>query len=608
MPSILAPKTPPSREFIRRTPILASTPEQPTSSWNRSGATSHAAAAVAFILLIGTVTRLAHLAFIDRDVPYRLGGLYAEFARQIAAEGYRLPHRIPFYTDGGIPFAYPPLPFYVEAVLLNTLLLPKFLVVNLLPVSIALVALPSFYFLTRQVGLPAETRLGALLAYATMPAAFIEQIEAGGLAEASGSLSLIWLAISLAWAHRQASTRSYASVAVAWAFCIVGSPGSAYASAPTVLLFAVLDLWRPGQPVRRRSLCLLGASGALAAMLSAPFWLTVIVNHGVQIFMSTFASEHADRLPKILLSLAQFDFLFLTGDYTGHYWWDVVLAAGGILTLYRRKWFPFAWFIILRIIPREGYWMAAIPGSLLVGMAIAEFRSLIVNNFVTSCQKGPTRPLATAVVILLMCLNLFVTDARLIKGMIDGTEDIGWQPAIGSQPSREALAAMNWLRDSTPVGSRFIVLARDQVREWVPHVAQRTVLNMPFGSEWEPDERRKIVRLEGLLKGCRDLRCVLSSVTEILGYQEVHVYIEKNRLDDLSSGASGQDARRAMFQLLWENGEVAVGRLRMPDPRTGADRSPARHGSHAWAGRFSADRHGGWLACGSECRRPAAPG
>src|SRR4030095_15440901 len=96
----------------------------------------------ALILLTGVVIRCTHLFLIDLvHEPFRLGGLFVAFADEIAARNFRLPINIPYYSAGGIPFAYPPLGFYFEAILLK--LFPKqiFAIANLLPPFVSILAL-----------------------------------------------------------------------------------------------------------------------------------------------------------------------------------------------------------------------------------------------------------------------------------------------------------------------------------------------------------------------------------------------------------------------------------------------------------------------------------
>ncbi len=149
------------------------------------------------VTLLAIYIRIAHLFRVPSNAPFRLGGLFYEFSQQIIANGYALPKTIPFYSAGGIPFVYPPLGFYVQALIVDLFSPPRFWTVNWLPPLVAALAVPSFYFLLRKLTDDQNLILGALLAYAMMPAAFVNQIEAAGLAEAFGTLTLIWYAYFL---------------------------------------------------------------------------------------------------------------------------------------------------------------------------------------------------------------------------------------------------------------------------------------------------------------------------------------------------------------------------------------------------------------------------
>jgi len=112
--------------------------------------TSNEKIVVVFVILLGAIFRFLHFLIVDVTLPFRGGGLFLEFSQQISAHHYRLPSHIPFYTDVGIPFGYPPLPFYVEAILLDIFPLSEFVVANLLPPIISVVSLPFFYLLIRE--------------------------------------------------------------------------------------------------------------------------------------------------------------------------------------------------------------------------------------------------------------------------------------------------------------------------------------------------------------------------------------------------------------------------------------------------------------------------
>ncbi|MFC6737073.1 hypothetical protein ACFQEQ_12595, partial [Halolamina salina] len=75
-------------------------------------------------------------------------GLYLRIADAIAANGYAPPARIAGYTAEGVPFAYPPLQFYVLAVLLDLGADPVALA-RVLPSVGVLAALVPVYLLAR---------------------------------------------------------------------------------------------------------------------------------------------------------------------------------------------------------------------------------------------------------------------------------------------------------------------------------------------------------------------------------------------------------------------------------------------------------------------------
>lgn len=152
---------------------------------------------VGFLFLVGSIFRLISIAYVGVNSPFIMGGLFAEFSQQLVNNNYSLPAQIPYYSDGGIPFAYPPLPFYIKAILINIFSIPKFTVVNVLPAFITLLTLPSFYILIRVIKFEYWTRMAIFAAFAIYPNAFREQIEGKGLAEAFGTLSIIWFMISL---------------------------------------------------------------------------------------------------------------------------------------------------------------------------------------------------------------------------------------------------------------------------------------------------------------------------------------------------------------------------------------------------------------------------
>ena len=73
---------------------------------------------VILIFLVGLLVRIFPLIMMEfpTEVPYNGGGLYYHFSETILENNFAYPRIIPYYTDNGIPFAYPPLLFYLIAI------------------------------------------------------------------------------------------------------------------------------------------------------------------------------------------------------------------------------------------------------------------------------------------------------------------------------------------------------------------------------------------------------------------------------------------------------------------------------------------------------------
>jgi len=194
---------------------------------------------VAIIFTIGILLRVVHLFYLPRGIPFDRGGLYYEFALQISQANFHFPVTIPFYTNGGLPFAYPPLVFFIEAAIIRVFNPDKFLLVNILPLIFVVITLFAFFGLTRKI-FPQNKLLQvvSLLAFAILPNAYQQQIQAGGVVEAFGTVIVIlymYLTISLQFTK----VWDFILIGFIGGLCVWSSPGSAYASVYLFLALAI---------------------------------------------------------------------------------------------------------------------------------------------------------------------------------------------------------------------------------------------------------------------------------------------------------------------------------------------------------------------------------
>ena len=112
-----------------------------------------------------------------------------------------------------------------------------------------------------------------------------------------------------------------------------------------------------------------------------------------------------------------------------------------------------------------------------------------------------------------------------------------------------------------PADSKFVMLVSGPVEEWLPHLAWRTVLNGLWGSEWEPEDQIQITSLRGQLAKCQHLECVRNSVEDEMGYGEVYLYAELDKLPKLDVNHVDEESNASVLETLWQERGIVMGRL-----------------------------------------------
>jgi len=508
-----------------------------SSAQNESQRTQHLAAGL--LCFCGALLRFVPLMFINPKLPHDLGGLFLEFSLQIAEGGLRLPHRISFYSGGGIPFAYPPLPFYFEAFVLHLLPVSEIAVGNVLPLLIGSASLPLFWWLTGQLRLPSTVRMTALLVYALTPSVFLDQISSAGLAESFGSVAVILLAIALLHAVRKETIAAGLIAGVAWAFCILSSPGSAYASVLIVAIFSWDKLLRGSYcKIKGRALISAITMGGTALALSAPYWLTVLLRHGSRVFSMSFGAQHGSISTLALSTIVKYlDFDVALGPVG--FLTDALILAGLIWSLCRKRHLVVAWFLVTLAVPREGRWLVSAPAAILGGTGIVEFLNLLHR-----CRGRAGRLGGFALATTSLLLN---AGGALLMQTADYDEDT-WIEAMG---------AATWVMENTSESTELLVLSNEVVREWVPHLSRRTILNVEFGQEWEPDDLEVVEAINSEVVDCTDGECVCDLAARVSDRREYLLYVQK----DLFPSVSSCTVHSGDFKCLWSNERFLLARL-----------------------------------------------
>ena len=471
-------------------------------------------AAIALTILAGVLLRLGHLFFIDPNAPFRLGGLFLEFSDQIIKNHYLLPITIPFYSRDGLPFAYPPLPFYVQAVFISLFHPAKYATVNLIPPVVAALSVPSFYYLIKQFASDRLEAWSMLAAFVFIPNVFLDPIEAGGLSEAFGELALIWYAVMLIKVYKQPGWPGVLLAGVLLGINILSSPGSAVAAPALSLVFAFLLLLRAIRQRSLKPLYVAAAIGVIGLIVSAPYWLTVIGHHGRGIFLASLfnqfqSGQRTSFLQQIAERILTFNFFSARNNF---FLWSSLTFLGLISYLTGPGFFVSLLFMLFSLLPREGIWLSAIVSALLAGRGLVIVIQMLQASLVNALPER--RRLAEA---SLMVIFLAVASYTAVYAISANVRDR--QAALDAGQA----AALEKYSDAIPQDAEVIAVGNDGFVEWAPQLLQREVINTPYGLEWQPNELNTVTKFNQDIENSSSFDEIMAAVRKRFHLQDVYL-------------------------------------------------------------------------------------
>lgn len=392
------------------------------------------------------------------DFPLNDGGLFFQMSLDIQANGYALPEYTTF-NGGEIPFAYPPLGFYVAAALSDVLGLDLIDTYQYLPPLVSgLVPLLVFLLLR---ALLQSVRLAAVaaLVYSLLPGSFEWQIAGGGMTRSFGTLFMVAALWQATMMYRTMRWRHVWATAGCAGLTVLSHVGYAFDLAVlAALLFLYLGRSRRG--VHRSVVVVAGM-----ALVVTPWLLTVVARHGLDPFVhasTTSGSGAGGAWSALLFRFGQEPFLSF----------GVVLGVVGLfLALDRGWWLLLAWALVVPLLDaRQGPQVALIP--LAAGAAVT-FQSL-------ASRIGKANPgfvLLVVYVGLAMGIGavIYPTNSRMLDHV--------------PETDRRLMSSM---RDQSEKDAKYLILSGEDVStsavmEWFPALTGRESITTAQGREWLPD-------------------------------------------------------------------------------------------------------------------------
>jgi hypothetical protein len=441
-------------------------------------------------LLFGAVVRFEPV--ISNGFPLNDGGMFYAMIRDLQANHYILP-QFTTYNFVDIPFAYPPLGFYIAAAFSNLLPVSELQILLWLPALVNTLAIFAFYKLAGQF-LPSRMSASlATLAYALSSRAFLWQVMGGGITRAFGMLFLIlmlWQAVQL---FREYALKRLALTILFGACAVMSHPQTALHAA---LGGAMIFLFY-GRSKRGVISALLVGAGVL--LLTAPWWATVFLQHGFEPLLS--AGQTSRRTLEFYLIVLNLHsptnilaLPFLIFFYIGLW-----------LSFKRREFFFITWIALAYLIDtRGGDGVALLAESMLAGTGLIQLSAWISRS--DSDQPESVVMKRASQILIFGSAFYFLLAASISDFQL-----------INTSLKPEDIKMIEWVNLNVDDGKTFLLSTgrefsmSDPMQEWFPALTKQHSATTLQGLEWTLSDAffpwyEQLVSFQH----CADLDCVTS--------------------------------------------------------------------------------------------------
>lgn len=439
---------------------------------------------------------------LTHPFPSGAGGFFLQTIEQISAEG-SLPERIHHYTDGGVPFAYPPFAFVAYAAVHRVFDVSLIALARVMPVlgTIAL-GLAVFEFVHRVYDGQHAAIAGASAVFVvSSPDVLVWNLSAGGMVRSWAlALGLVSLLLGLRSLRGDGSTLSSG---IAFGLVLLSHPQTAaFTAIGHIITVLVYDPSRQG--------LLKGVSiGLVGSVVASPWLVHTVVTFGPEVLLYAAGSHSDEWVLKPLLSLL-FDTKAPVVDL-----WRAFAFVGALVLVAERDWYLPALFgttVLLLGTPR----LMMTTGGMLAGAVVMRLDETVSPKAAVRLATGYRLDVGSVVVGLVL-LYLVVGGGLYATGVT--SESI---PQYADEGDAETMAWLQTHSDSTAT-----VMTLGDTAEWTPYLSQRTHLFTPWGAEWEGEYDRNARILLWGVSDCADATCVTRTLERANDHPE-YMYVPKN--------------------------------------------------------------------------------
>lgn len=412
---------------------------------------------------------MAHRVYllVATDFPINDGGLFHAFITETARTLPGIPTSIA-YNGLTIPYAYPPLAFWIGALLAKMGPDPM-AIVHVLPIAMNALYVLLFALLLRKSGRNGLFAAFALLFFCTQLRSFEWLVMGGGMSRGLGAVFLVLTLLAVGVPPAKQRNRLATGRAILAGAAVAGAIGShlewGIDAAACVLLARLLGSGGGREFVRSSAI-----AGVTALLLILPWLATVYAAHGLAPLLAAGGSSPWN-MP----------------TFVEHFIWLIVMSVEnplipiGLAILLRRRDFFWPGFLLICLIltPKHGPTPAMLALAVLAAAGLVWLLGLLGQRF---GHRWIPAAVTAAVALLLTVPQLdrnFLAQGPVLRPL-----------------KPEERRAMAWVSVHHPGGAFLVLTGRpwwyDASAEWFPVLARARSVNTLQGREWLPNHAYQI--------------------------------------------------------------------------------------------------------------------
>ncbi len=431
---------------------------------------------LAWAILLGVLIRL--YAAWKAGFPMVDGGMFLTMTRDLQVSHYILP-AFTSYNHIQIPYAYPPLGFYMLAGINEIFNISLLSLIRWLPAIFSSLTIPAFALLAyRVLGSSLRAALATVI-YALTPQAFEWQLMGGGITRALGALFAILVIYFAIRMFHEKNIKMLTGTILMGALTVYTHPEWALQAATGGLLV----WWFFGRNRTGTFQALAAAVGIL--VLTAPWWAVVAARHGLGAFLL------ASQTPQGRLF---FWWPLVSMNFSGST--NILVTGLGLIAIFicckNKKYFLPMWMLACFLVDmRSAGHVIPIQMALLATVTLSE---VIFPWFIMvppTTLGGESHPEIDA---LSHRLGQAFFGYLFIAILINSLTSVSNLSNLNVLQVEER-QAMDWVRENTPADSRIVAIGwKDSpwispLTEWFPALSERYSLTTVQGREWLPGDQ-----------------------------------------------------------------------------------------------------------------------